>query len=207
MIDYSGRSAHKFRNEDLPWLITSQRQYELDELVEVYRALAPKCVLEIGSQEGGTLYQWIKHAIAGAHIINIDILQGRHTEKERNDILQRWHDWKKEREISLVSLIGKSQDDVIIQHVKERLPEGIDFLFIDGDHTYQGAKLDFENYGPMVNSGGIIAFHDLMTPKNNIQNHIQIGKLWKEIQHAGYITRELWPSSDPDWGGIGIIYV
>ena len=38
----------------------------------------------------------------------------------------------------------------------------IDLLFIDGDHTYVGVKMDFEMYRPLVRKGGIIAFHDIV---------------------------------------------
>ena len=42
--------------------------------------------------------------------------------------------------------------------------ELVDFLFIDGDHSLEGVKLDDEQYGQLVRSGGIIAFHDVTTP-------------------------------------------
>lgn len=203
MFSYRDRSCAKFENNELPWLITSQRQYELDQLIRVYQETRPRYVLEIGTQEGGTLYQWIKHAEPGAVIVNVDILQN---QPENNNLLERWHSWRRD-DIELYSVIGYSQEPVTIETVKKHLPHGIDFLFIDGDHTYQGAKADFEIYGQMVNDGGAIAFHDLMTPKNGIQNHIQVGRLWREIQHAGYVTEEIWCAPDPDWGGIGVIYV
>lgn len=36
----------------------------------------------------------------------------------------------------------------------------IDFLFIDGDHSYEGVKKDFELYSTLVNDNGIIVIHD-----------------------------------------------
>ena len=36
----------------------------------------------------------------------------------------------------------------------------IDYLFIDGDHTYDAVKNDFESWFPFVVCGGIIALHD-----------------------------------------------
>jgi hypothetical protein len=40
----------------------------------------------------------------------------------------------------------------------------IDFLFIDGDHSYEGVKKDFELYSNILSDNGIIIIHD--TDKN-----------------------------------------
>ena len=49
---------------------------------------------------------------------------------------------------------GRSQD------VVDQVPDGIDFMFIDGDHAYESVKMDCENYLPKLKSGGLVAFHD-----------------------------------------------
>jgi len=36
----------------------------------------------------------------------------------------------------------------------------IDFLFIDGDHSYEGVKLDFDLYSTLLTENGIIMLHD-----------------------------------------------
>jgi predicted O-methyltransferase YrrM len=38
----------------------------------------------------------------------------------------------------------------------------IRFLWIDGDHTYQGAKGDFEGFSRHVSPEGVVAFHDAL---------------------------------------------
>jgi predicted O-methyltransferase YrrM len=38
----------------------------------------------------------------------------------------------------------------------------IRFLWIDGDHTYAGAKLDFELFSPYLADGAIVAIHDTL---------------------------------------------
>ena len=38
----------------------------------------------------------------------------------------------------------------------------IRLLWIDGDHTYQGAKYDFDGFMPHLIPGGIVAFHDAL---------------------------------------------
>ena len=62
---------------------------------------------------------------------------------------------------------GNSKDSKILNIVKTYFNEGIDLLFIDGDHTYEGVKGDFELYFPLVNSGGYIVFDDYLPLMNN----------------------------------------
>lgn len=37
---------------------------------------------------------------------------------------------------------------------------GIDFLFLDGDHSEESVQRDWDNWHPFVVSGGVVAFHD-----------------------------------------------
>ncbi|MDQ2746802.1 MAG: class I SAM-dependent methyltransferase, partial [Acidobacteriota bacterium] len=36
------------------------------------------------------------------------------------------------------------------------------FLWIDGDHTYRGTKLDFDGFAPFLTDGAIVAMHDVL---------------------------------------------
>lgn len=45
-------------------------------------------------------------------------------------------------------------DFFVLQDIK------IDLLFIDGDHSYEGVKLDFELYSRIISPNGIIILHD-----------------------------------------------
>lgn len=38
----------------------------------------------------------------------------------------------------------------------------IRFLWIDGDHTYKGVKLDFDMFYPYLSNGAIVAIHDVL---------------------------------------------
>ena len=40
------------------------------------------------------------------------------------------------------------------------VPEPLDFIFIDADHTYQSVKADFERVSPWLSEKGVIALHD-----------------------------------------------
>jgi len=203
--DYSERNADKFFNSDLPQLVTSQRQYELDELIKIYKAIKPYNVLEIGSQEGGTLYHWLINAEPGATVVAVDMFQNM-TKDQQASLKTMWLTWA-QPETKFYFYDNDSHSSMAYHYIHSMFPNGLDFLFIDGDHTYEGARQDFANYAPMVRPGGVIAFHDLMTPKSGLQNHIQVGKLWQEIQHFGHVTREIWCHPHQDWGGIGVVYV
>lgn len=56
---------------------------------------------------------------------------------------------------NIIPLRGKSQEVAI------KFNKKIDLLFIDGDHSYQGVKTDFDFWLPKCKSNAIIIFHDI----------------------------------------------
>lgn len=71
-----------------------------------------------------------------------------------------------------------------------------DAVFIDGNHSYEYVKLDWQNYSPLVKKGGIVSFHDACldaerygTPKvlKEIGNEISLIRYSKEVGIAYYI--------------------
>lgn len=57
---------------------------------------------------------------------------------------------------------GNSWSEEMRVKVESEFPDGIDLLFIDGDHRRQGVISDFNAYFPLVNSGGFIVFDDYL---------------------------------------------
>jgi hypothetical protein len=55
-------------------------------------------------------------------------------------------------------IIGDSHSKQTISKLKKMIDK-IDLLFIDGDHSYNGVKADYELYAPLTKH--IIAFHDI----------------------------------------------
>ena len=180
---------------------TAQLDWEIKELIEIYDSLQPFRVLEIGTQFGGTLYYWLTGLEEGATVANIDILQNMEPDIAEH-LPERWASWAPVG-VDYHTLIGRSDDPKIYKQVIDIFDDELDFLWIDALHTYKGAKYDFCTYSPLVRPGGIIALHDICIP--SFASHIQVEKLWREIQTAGYITREL--KCGAGWGGIGIVYV
>ena len=79
----------------------------------------------------------------------------------------------------LISIDIEPQDDLVLQDIisklgmKDRvelitgnsneimLHDNYDFVFIDGDHSYEGAKSDHTKWGALVKVGGFIIHHDM----------------------------------------------
>ena len=56
----------------------------------------------------------------------------------------------------------------------------IDLLFIDGDHSYEGVKKDFELYSKILNDNGIIIIHDTDL---NYENSLIVSEDAKKEHH------------------------
>jgi len=63
------------------------------------------------------------------------------------------------RGIEHIEIIGDSTEFYIVGII-ERLRFRYDLMYIDGDHSYEGVKADFNNYYMFLSPGGYIAFHD-----------------------------------------------
>jgi predicted O-methyltransferase YrrM len=47
------------------------------------------------------------------------------------------------------------------------VPNELDFIFIDGDHSYEGIKRDWDDWSKKLKIGGIIALHDTNIPEHD----------------------------------------
>jgi len=47
----------------------------------------------------------------------------------------------------------------------------LDFIFIDGDHSYEGIKGDWDAWTPLMATGGIVALHDSAVSENTSATH------------------------------------
>ena len=48
-----------------------------------------------------------------------------------------------------------------VEQIKKAIPEFLDLLFVDGDHTYEGCLADLRNYGPRAAQ---VFIHDTDAP-------------------------------------------
>lgn len=166
--------------------------------MKVVRELRPRYIIEIGTANGGTLFLFAKSAVTDAILVSIDLRNLKYR--------RRLYESFREAEQKFYFLRANSHEDTTLKDVKEILNGNeLDFVFIDGDHTYLGVKKDFEMYGPLVRDGGIIAFHDIVKfPPKEIYE--QVNQFWSEIREQ-YDSFEIIERIDQGWGGIGVIRV
>lgn len=156
-----------------------QNDEEVEKLVEEFKQLDPRgTVLEIGSLHGGTLKRWMEHMVPWGKCISIDMLHDNPiiAAEQKHCHRKVWHEWADARNIAFCCFENDSKDPNIVEAVGMIMPI-VDFLFIDGDHSEEGVRADWNNYGPMVRDGGMVAFHDI------VGGHWPgVEKLWAEIK-------------------------
>ena len=178
MIDskvIADRSKASQGHSELRWLLTKIAEIE------------PKVIVEIGVHQGYSMQTWME-AFPDAYVIGVD-----------NDL----YDLKIPMEGKHHIILEANSHDMetgprVVEFLNGR---EADFLFIDGDHMYEGVKKDFEMYGPLVREGGIIAFDDMFLFDNP---SVEVYKLWKEITD---LKRHKWAFKQDDSNGIGVLYV
>ena len=180
-----------------------QIREEIKNLLLILDKAKPKVILEIGTARGGTLFLFSNIAHEEATLISVDLYQ---TIEKR--ILFRYIG-KEKQKIFLIQ--GDSHSIETLRKIEGILRDDkVDFLFIDGDHSYEGVKKDFEMYSPLVRKGGIIAFHDIIPDyytKYGIKTSSWAGevyKFWDEVKEK-YEHLEIVKDKNQDGFGIGII--
>ncbi len=169
-----------------------QNRLEILSLLKILEKRNLETILEIGTAGGGTMFLFSRVAENNATLISIDNNYG----------------WRK---TFIKSFGAKGQDIVLVEmnshlilarnKIKQILKgRKLDFLFIDGDHSYNGVKDDFNMYVKFVKQGGIVAFHDILLNDT-------VGKFYQEIKnnfkHIEIIDRNVKNNNK----GIGVLYI
>lgn len=179
-----------------------QNEKELQDLLEIVEKLNPKKIIEIGTFYGGTLWFFIQ-ASKNLETFTVIDLPIPPTDERHQDMMSsraQWLSWIKDGQ-EIHDKIGNSRQPEIIASVFRENPDcDIDLLHIDGDHTYEGVKADYENYKNLVRPGGLIVFHDVV-------NIPEVNRFWIELESSieDSECKKLIFSNEPDSWGIGII--
>jgi predicted O-methyltransferase YrrM len=193
--------AKKNFNTPIPFW---QIKEEITMLMEILQKQKPKYVLEIGTAGGGSLFMLSQVIANDAILISIDLPNGQFGGGYPENRITLYNSFAKtSQKIRLIRQDSHSLES--LKSVKGILKENnLDFLFIDGDHSYEGVKKDFELYGPLVKKNGIIAFHDIVQglPENVGGVPIFWSQLKEKHKHVEFVKN--WEQGGY---GIGVIYI
>jgi predicted O-methyltransferase YrrM len=185
-----------------------QKPTELTELLAIVAELRPRRVVEIGSYRGGTLWAFAQVATSDAILVSVDLPGGDFGGGSDDAWQARYANFVRHDQ-RIVTLPLDSHEEATVDAVREALGGApVDFLFIDGDHRYEGVKRDFELFSPLVRPGGVVAFHDIL-PDNDYENS-DVDMLWTELR-GRYRSVELIAEDEGlamgRWAGIGALWI
>lgn len=134
------------------------------ELLRVARLVAyrrPRTVLEIGTAKGGSLALWCRLAHPEARVVSVDLPCGLHGGgyPAWRGVLYSWLFPRAGQDLTL--LRADSHSAATVAAVRRMFPDGIDFVFHDGEHTEEGGEADFASYFPMLSPRGIFVLCDV----------------------------------------------
>lgn len=177
-----------------------QIRTELRSWAEEVAKIKPRAALEIGTFLGGTLFLLCRLADSDANIISIDQYRGR-LGGARKLIYYSFR--RNGQKLHIIE--ADSHSDQALARVSRTLDSAkLDFLFIDGDHSYEGVKRDFEMYSPLVRKGGVIAFHDIVPHPPEAECHVS--EFWVKVKQK-YTHKEFIDNANQQWAGIGLLYI
>lgn len=144
----------------------SVREAKFLSLVATTMPISLGEVLEIGSFKGKstTLLARSVQSIGGERIVAVDPLsQSCGTDPDLEEGVRLPEVFRQTlRDNNVESLVEFHQlrsDELVTNWTR-----ALRFLWIDGDHTYEGASSDVENFAPFLQPGSIIALHDVLHP-------------------------------------------
>ena len=166
---------------------------------DLVRNISPKTIVELGTEKGSSFYslcQAILDANLGTSIYAIDNWVGDlHTGLYGETIYSNF-----------LLILEQYYQQVDTKILRMTFDEGlllfedhsIDLLHIDGCHTYEMVKHDFDSWFPKMSPSGVIILHDTTERQENFG----VYKLWEEIETRFPFTLNFIHSH-----GLGLIFV
>ena len=176
---------------------TWQSPFELGWMLDIFVRQAPRCILELGSADGGTLWCWAQNCQPGAHIISVDWFHPSYPDNR-----DKYPQWSIDGDCFIEAIRGDTRDDLTLARVKARGP--YDWLFIDAGHGINEVTSDWERYSPLVPPGGVVVFHDIAPTMRPQQ--VEVHLLWSNIK-KGRKHMEIFENDQDDKLGIGVLFM
>tara|TARA_Y100000310_G_C20610080_1_gene777548 strand:- start:892 stop:1509 length:618 start_codon:yes stop_codon:yes gene_type:complete len=183
----------------------AQETEEILQLTDFLLDNKPHNIMEIGSKYGGVFYIFSK--IATGKKISLDLPGGVHGGWALNEhpylgnVVEKRNRYFKNGFDNIHTVLANSHDIDTVHKIESILSgEELDFLLIDGDHTYEGVKQDYEMYKHLVKNDGWIGFHDINDTEHHRKINVNVGRFWNELNGD-----KVEFNNNTHWAGIGII--
>lgn len=165
-----------------PEALILQNRDEIKAFAEVLQEEPSRHVaLEIGIGSGGTHHLW--RLLYDVTVVTVDVSQ------MRVGLclgLMRCHLRANEAPASSFVVADSTLPKTALT-VATTLKHPVDMLFIDGGHDYEVVEADHRLYSPLVRDGGIVAFHDAISPLTGVPRFLhELGATVK----LNFITHE-----------------
>ncbi len=179
----------------------NQKRAEILALLQLLQEVKPTRLCEIGAAAGGTLALFCHVAASAARIVSVDIVYSPE-QMAANSRLAR-------RRQQVTCLAADSHALQTLDEVKDWLAGAkLDFLFIDGDHSFDGVSTDYAMYRPLVRTDdGVIALHDIVPDfktRYGVATDADVGEVPKSWANLKKEARTFELVEDPDQDGMGI---
>jgi len=143
-------------------------------------ALRPKLIVELGTYSGFSFFafcQAVQSLNLDTRAYGIDHWKGdEHTGFYGEEVFTAVNTHNELHYGSFARLV-RSDFQQAVTHFDEH---SIDLLHIDGTHTYEAVKSDYDQWRPRLADGGIVLFHDT----NVREREFGVWRLWQELIEA-----------------------
>jgi glycosyltransferase involved in cell wall biosynthesis len=144
----------------------------------VIQEVSPKIFVELGTHSGNSYFSFCQSvAMAGipTKCYAVDTWQGdEHAGQYNDEIFAKVNEHHQEQYAEFSRLLRMAFDDAVTYFADE----SIELLHIDGLHTYEAVRHDFETWLPKLAPGAVVMFHDINVRERNFG----VWKLWEELQ-------------------------
>lgn len=157
-----------------------QMAKEVEEFSKFFRDLECKNIMEIGTYAGGLFSIMCKLSDQNGIKISVDLPT--YPDQENTEAYKNFLNDHKTFSTNVHFVSADSHKKETLDRVKEILNgQELDFLFIDGDHSYEGVKQDFHMYKDLVKDGGYIGFHDINDTEYHRSLNCYVAPFWNEL--------------------------
>ena len=146
---------------------------------DVVRNFKPDVLVELGSYKGTSslaFMQGVKDSALSTDLYFVDCWEGEeqtgfYTEDVYTQFINLADKYFKNLKVHPL----KMYFDEALKQFKDK---SVDVLHIDGLHTYDAVKHDYDTWAPKVKDNGVILFHDIKVPNFGVKD------LWAEVKAA-----------------------